>query len=931
MGLTKLHGELTQCCLAEALLHVLERAATCQVDRYILISVGDTTIAEQGAVLSKLVNGFLRQNEGLISNNLIGDDYYTHADNVDELKLPLDQIASRILVVAYAPCKDEIAVQLVEEMTSKLRHSSKRSILLTLCNPVGLLGLKPDNRAIADLRMYHLSRIGKVESDSDWETNLKFIGQPLDFLQDQCGWHFVMECVRWISGPVEGTTALNGTCGAAMFSTINQLPFQLLLLIFRWSHFHPELVRAGAKKLWKQTQLIPQARVRHEIAALQRREEQIWRGLYQSAEQMEETTVFTKQEPTLSPLCLKSSSPQELSRKFARLSECCLWDSQKQFYKDQGIRAWSSGKIPFGVSSSSFLASSYARIVVDFLLSNADYVKPSIRKKNSPNCFVWEAASGSCKFLHSFMLHFTELVDSSDEFKKRGLVPLVVATDLSEQVLNSRRQMSCFRQFIERGQLDFALFDTYEFIHGNPQVSGKRKTLELVHSQRQWNVGSDGPVALMGNYFLDSLRADIFTVAVQLGNEADLNVNRQRKRIIVQEALLDKDTSSIVNMNVILRPVVDPRVQSVYEDERLNTVLVEIVDQFHSRTGTSSTLEPVSSTGLILFPVEAFEFLLTLFDNNGEADAFPIVILAGDARFSFRDAISSAFITTSTVETSTGATEPVGLELPQLSPHPDCFCLPVDFEIFELFFNHLNCKNVGISASSQLVSAPASDTFDVFFATVGKDTTKSETLHTSFKHQFARFTPGDCDLLWGMMSFDDGARCFSMDALLALLAQTGWDFDLFSVLHWELLNRWKKQTQSEATQYRHILIEAGVMSWRTFYHMEHQSETDGTTRVIRLQLARWFYELEAYDNVLDILKPRSNDPHKSSSDVDDVDVFYLLGLTNLRKDEYWTALSYFRCCVRLAPTKMKFQRQVANTLLALQTLKTSSNSSNEAT
>ncbi|KUF84683.1 hypothetical protein AM587_10007608 [Phytophthora nicotianae] len=195
MGLTKLHGELTQCCLAEALLHVLERAATCQVDRYILISVGDTTIAEQGAVLSKLVNGFLRQNEGLISNNLIGDDYYTHADNVDELKLPLDQIASRILVVAYAPCKDEIAVQLVEEMTSKLRHSSKRSILLTLCNPVGLLGLKPDNRAIADLRMYHLSRIGKVESDSDWETNLKFIGQPLDFLQDQCGWHFVMECL----------------------------------------------------------------------------------------------------------------------------------------------------------------------------------------------------------------------------------------------------------------------------------------------------------------------------------------------------------------------------------------------------------------------------------------------------------------------------------------------------------------------------------------------------------------------------------------------------------------------------------------------------------------------------------------------------------------------------------------------------------------
>ncbi|EGZ21155.1 hypothetical protein PHYSODRAFT_313491 [Phytophthora sojae] len=644
---------------------------------------------------------------------------------------------------------------------------------------------------------------------------LKFVAQPLDCLRDQCGWHFVMEI----------------------------LPFQLLLLVLRWSHFHPEIVRACAKKLRRQTRLIPQARVWQELAELRERESKLWTGLYPNTDQQRQTESpeYSKQEQTPSLLCTMSQ-PQAESSKLTRLSECCLWDTQKQFYKDQGIRAWSSGAIPFGVSSSSFLAASYARVVVDFLLSNADHVKPSVKNNGRPNCFVWEAASGSCKFLHSFMSHFTDLVEDNDEFRRRGLVPLVVATDLSKQVLSSRRQMACFRPFIERGQLDFAIFDTHEFISG----SSSKKTLELVHAGRQWRVGSDGPVALIGNYFLDSLRADVFAVAIQQDSPASIgsssNGGSSSERVVIQAALLDSDTSSIADMDICLQPIEDPSTRAVYEDSRLNATLVQVLNQFRSRAGT----EPVSSTGLVLFPVEAFEFFLTLFDRGSESEAFPIAVLAGDARFSFRDAISSAFITTKPAED--GSTEQISLELPQLSPHPDCFCLPVDFEIFKLFIEHLGRSNSDITASSELVSAPASDTFDVFFATIEPQKTADRSitnpLVASFKHQFSRFTPGDCDLLWGMMSFDDGARCFSTDTLLALLAQTGWDFDLFVVLKWELLNRLRRQEGNSSTEKKHyqqLVVEAGTKSWRTFYHMEQQSETDITTRGIRLQLARWFY------------------------------------------------------------------------------------------
>ncbi|KAH7469324.1 uncharacterized protein KRP23_10759 [Phytophthora ramorum] len=961
MEVSKLRGDLAHCWLAETLVQVLERAATQrQLQTHVLVSLGDAAIAAQGNVLSVLVKGFLRRSEVC---NAAGEGSYAHVNDADELQSWISDRAlnttssssTGVVFMVYAPSEDAVAAQQVDTIIQaviQLQGSLGRIVVLVVHNPDGILGLEAESRAMDSALMYHLQYVGE-QTEGEWRRSLKFIAEPLNVLRDQCGWRFVMEIVRWVPDSAGALANGNETFGAAratMFSSINQLPFQLLLLALRWSHFHPELVRACAKKLRRQTLLIPQARVRRELAELEKREVQLWSGLYPPVDMGEDKTSnrLSKQEQTASTLFTDTSfQPQVVPRKLERLSKCCLWDTQKQFYKDQGIRAWSSGAIPFGVSSSSFLAAGYARTAVDFLLSNADCIQASFKGNGPPNCFVWEAASGSCKFLHSFMLHFTELVEANDEFKRRGLVPLVIATDLSDQVLSSRRQMECFHSFIERRQLDFALFDTHDFVHGG---STKRKTLELVHAKRQWHVGSDGPVALMGNYFLDSLRADIFTVAIQQTDPPSEAVNvpegSSTERVVVQTALLDSDTCSLAGMDVSLRPIPDPRTQAVYGDNRLNDTLVQVLDQFRSGA-SSSAVKPVSSTGLVLFPVEAFEFFLTLVDRDDDIAGFPVAVLAGDARFSFRDPISGAFITTNTTEgacnesgdvSESVTTEKVSLELPQLSPHPDCFCLPVDFEIFKMFFQSLNNNAADISTSAQVISAPASDTFDIFFATVepraarrkATPTTTANALQTSFQHRFARFTPGDCDLLWGTMSFDDGARCFSADTLLALLAQTGWDFDLFVVFHWELLNRLRLQeVDTESEHYQQLLIEAGIKSWRTFYHMEQQSETDATTRGVRLQLARWFYELEAYESVLEVLTPWRDEAHNDINSAD-IGVFYLLGLTSLRMDEYWTALSFFRLCARLAPTKLKFQRQVARTLLALQTLRSSSNSSNES-
>ncbi|GMG16634.1 unnamed protein product [Phytophthora fragariaefolia] len=865
MEVAKLRQELTQCWLAESLVQVLERTATqFKVDDLLVVSLGDAAVGDQGGVLSKLVNGFVQQSESLATRNefsLAGGDWYAHMSDLDELQLWMSESCrgrpTGTLFVIYAPSESEAGakqVAAVVKNTLALNKTLDGSMVLVVHDPTGLLGLKASSRAAGTSSMYYLEYLATEslhETEGDRRSKLNFIAQPLDSLRDQCGWHFVLQivgCAPDFTGTVEKSF---GAARAKIFETMNQMPFQLLLLILRWSHFHPEIVRACAKKLRRQTQLIPQLRVRQELEELQLQECKLWCGLYPCADHYRKKVVMGLTQDQASSLLFMDTTPQTQreSSKLVRLSQCRLWDTQKQFYKDQGILAWSSGAVPFGVSSSSFLASAYARIAADFLLSNADNIKPSFQENDPPNCFVWEAASGSCKFLHSFMLHFTNIVEADDEFRRRGLLPLVIATDLSEQVLLSRRQMSCFRPFIERGQLDFALFDTHEFINGD---ASKRGVLELVHAREKLHVGSEGPVALLGNYFLDSLRADIFTVAVQRDCQACNDSNRRGtssgERVKIQAALLNEDTSSIADIDICLQTIEDPRIQPIYEDIRLNSTLAHVLDNI--RCSFELAVEPISSSGLVLFPVEAFQFLLTLVDRKDEADVFPVAILAGDARFSFRDAISSAFITTGTTEQ--GSMGQLRLEVPQLSPHPECFCLPVDFEIFMVFLEHLGAN---MSASSEVVSAPANDTFDVFLATINPLRHKatnlrhdaspvaiSNSLQLSLKHQFSRFTPGDCDLLWGMMSFDEGARCFSIDTLLVLLAQTGWDFDLFVVLKWELLNRLRQQEECpEMKDYQQLLVEAGKKSWRTFYHMEQQSETDATTRGIRLQLARWFY------------------------------------------------------------------------------------------
>lgn len=492
-------------------------------------------------------------------------------------------------------------------------------------------------------------------------------------------------------------------------------------------------------------------------------------------------------------------------------------------------------------------------VAVDFFLEASASRPPSVstaspqNEVDAPNCFVWEAASGSCKFLHAFLMHFYQIIDQQ-QLALRGLRPCVVASDLSDQVLDSRMEMACFEPFLRDGRLKFAQFDTAAFVLG-----ASRKQLLFKYSQRLWHVGRDGPVFLMGNYFLDSLRTDVFAVTRASASSSLSSGSGESTTFKVFEGRADPHISSIADLELSFQRV-HPFIEPVYDDPFVNQVFLDVLD----RITKSSVSESPQPSSLILFPVEAIEFIRTLVDpitsasdgDNG-ANSFPVGIMIGDASFSFRDPIPSAFFNQ----------RDELFEIPQLSPHPDCFCLPADFEILRLFLKRLASSPSGsttsaISTSTQIASAIATDTFDVLYGRVCSQTGRqprcnevdsqtqpapsSSLSQIAFAHEFASFTPSDCDLLWGMMGVDDGAAHFSLKTQLALLAQSAWDFDLFVVLQWTLMRFYRSHTQrsaSDSVQLRVQLIALAKRCWRTYYVLDGDSDHP----LSLLQLCRWLY------------------------------------------------------------------------------------------
>ncbi|HVR71186.1 MAG TPA: tetratricopeptide repeat protein [Vicinamibacteria bacterium] len=179
-----------------------------------------------------------------------------------------------------------------------------------------------------------------------------------------------------------------------------------------------------------------------------------------------------------------------------RLSDSLIWPLQREFYRRRGTSAWTSGELPWYVTSNSFIARAYARMVVGWL---RDLLAAGQVDRSRP-LYVLELAAGSGHFAFLFLKKLQAL---RDELPALGEIDLrYVMTDLPEANIAAWQGNERFAPFLESGRLDFALFD----LESDSEV-------RLLRSGAVLSPGAvANPLAVLANYAFDSTRQDLFFV-----------------------------------------------------------------------------------------------------------------------------------------------------------------------------------------------------------------------------------------------------------------------------------------------------------------------------------------------------------------------------------------------------------------------------------
>jgi hypothetical protein len=213
---------------------------------------------------------------------------------------------------------------------------------------------------------------------------IEFVVRPMIDLRKLCGLKVVMELFFSKS---------------SQYLTGRSLPLQFVLLALRWSSFHPRIVSEYFLVLRKKLRFLPESKDVHAIEKIIQEHWKLWSltsvfqdWWRQDSAQLDEIEQWLNEGLTGGSRTLSTSSnllhwvdeilmkqkaaSTSSSNAYVSLSECVLWNIQKNFYKQQGIEAWSKNLIPFGVSSSSFIAFNYARMdltLFSIFVYNSDF------------------------------------------------------------------------------------------------------------------------------------------------------------------------------------------------------------------------------------------------------------------------------------------------------------------------------------------------------------------------------------------------------------------------------------------------------------------------------------------------------------------------------------------------------------------------------
>ncbi|MFE9274246.1 SAM-dependent methyltransferase [Paenibacillus glucanolyticus] len=203
-----------------------------------------------------------------------------------------------------------------------------------------------------------------------------------------------------------------------------------------------------------------------------------------------------------------------------RFSEAPIWDLQRTYYEELGMKAWNNDQVPQYITSNPMIATAYAEVIFGFLRDRAnqgDMTEPVT---------ILELGAGAGRLGYHILHKLCELRD----YAGIALPPFrYVMTDLPQKNVSAWNQHPAMQTYIEQGLLDFARFDA---VHD--------KELNLVVSKTTIRTGDlKQPLLIIANYFFDGIPQELIYVGEGKIFESDVVIDfpEQYEKLKPSEAL----------------------------------------------------------------------------------------------------------------------------------------------------------------------------------------------------------------------------------------------------------------------------------------------------------------------------------------------------------------------------------------------------------
>lgn len=338
-----------------------------------------------------------------------------------------------------------------------------------------------------------------------------------------------------------------------------------------------------------------------------------------------------------------------------RLAASKLMEAHHAFYQRMGPLAWNV--VPDYISTNAFVASCYVKLILSYVkdLIRANLLVPhnqTSEEEETIDFWVIElgAGTGNLSYLILRALSLSPIVDAlyvEHNGRKYPIRIRLVMTDFAERNVEYWEHHGYFNQFIKNGQVDFAVYNVLEDRRVHLKYSNKVLSLDTLHGN---------PVVLIGNYLLDTLPHDAFSIANDTISEvglhyrlpmhhtepgfsaAALKKNQWKKRVIFPPNLYEDDEELNVTAAQLQaeqlrrereegeqpgsRPL-PPEFHTLTYYRRLDGIpSAQVLDEILEKYRTSF----YGGQASLLLPVGGFQMLDCLFETFGRS----LMFLAGD-------------------------------------------------------------------------------------------------------------------------------------------------------------------------------------------------------------------------------------------------------------------------------------------------------------